>query len=252
MDLLFHRNWRQARAGFKEVLSKRPSSFALAGLAASHIAEGRMQEAMECAWDAWRLSPLVHSLGAFFCWVLYLNGDFDQVLDLVAQIRSGGGDGALVTTVEALALIQASKVSTNLGRLATTAADFPQNHTLQGILGYVHGISGEKSEARSQYQRLARCSATNLKSNGYALAIICVGLGKMHEAIDWLESAYAEGSLWSLGLGADPMLRVFAGDPRFERLVGKIGAATQCRAESSFRGRAAHRILDGPLLAGNL
>jgi len=252
MDLLCHRNWRQARAGFKEVLSKRPSSFALAGLAAVHIAEDRMQEALECAWEAWRLSPLVHSLGAFFCWAVYLSGDFDQVLDLVAQIRSGGGDGALVTTVEALALIQVSKVPENICRLEKASADFPQNHTLQGILGYAHGISGEKNKARSQYERLVHGSESNSKSNGYARAIVCMGLGKNQEAISSLESAYAEGTLWSLGLRSDPMLRVFAGDPRFHRLVGKIGVATHCRVESSFEGQAAHRLSEGTLLAENL
>ena len=40
IDMLYNRNWRQARAGFEEILSKRPTSFALAGMAAMHIAEG--------------------------------------------------------------------------------------------------------------------------------------------------------------------------------------------------------------------
>jgi tetratricopeptide (TPR) repeat protein len=68
IDMLYNRNWRQARASFEEILSKRPSSFALEGLAAMNIAEGRILKAQECAWEAWRLNPLVGSLGAFLCW----------------------------------------------------------------------------------------------------------------------------------------------------------------------------------------
>ena len=121
IDLLYNRNWRLARASFEDILSKRPSSFALAGLAAMYVAEGRILKAQECAWEAWRLNPLVNSLGAFLCWCVYLSGDFQQVLDLVSQIRSGGGDGGLVTCVEALVLIQSDSVAEYIGRLEATS-----------------------------------------------------------------------------------------------------------------------------------
>ena len=63
IDMLYHFNWRQARAAFEEILSKRPSSFALGGLAAMYVAEGRILKAEERAWEAWRINPLVSSLG---------------------------------------------------------------------------------------------------------------------------------------------------------------------------------------------
>jgi serine/threonine-protein kinase len=251
IDMLYNRNWRQARAGFEDILSKRPSSFALAGLAAMHIAEGRIGEAQEYAWEAWRLNPLVYSLGAFLCWIVYLSGDFQHALDLAAQIRSGGGDGALVTTVEALVLIQDGPVSTNLGRLEKAATDYPQNHMLQGILGYAYGILGEESKAWKKHAYLAHCSETNRKSNGYALAIVSMGLGNSQEAIGWLETAYAEGTLWSLGIRSDPILRRFRGDARLERLVGKIGVTTQHRTEAGFQGLSSRPFLEGALVGEN-
>ena len=162
IDMLYNRNWRQAQASFEEILRKRPSSFALAGMAVMHIAEGRIPEALECAWQAWRLNPLVCSLGGLLCWIVYLSGDFQQVLDLAAQIRSGGGYGGLVTTVQALVLIQDGAVTANLSRLEKAASDFPQNRTLQGILGYAYAISGEKSKARKMQVSLAHGSETKL------------------------------------------------------------------------------------------
>lgn len=251
IDMLYSRNWRQARAGFEEVLRKRPSSFALAGMAAMCIAEGRILQAQECAWDAWRRNPLVCSLGGLLCWIAYLSGDFQLVLDLVAQIRAGGGDGGLVTAVEALVLIQNSSVAANLGRLEKSASDFPQNHTLQGILGYAYGISGEKNKARKTHAHLAHCSETNRKSNGYALAIVSMGLDNSQEAITWLEAAYAEGALWSLGFRSDPILRPLMSDPRFERLVSKIGVTTQYRAETSLEWRTSRPFLEDALVGEN-
>jgi tetratricopeptide (TPR) repeat protein len=248
IDLLYNRNWRQARAGFQELLSKHPSSFALAGLAAMHIAEGSLLKAQSCAWEAWELNPLVSSLGAFLCWAAYLGADYQQVLDLVSQIRSSGGDGSFVTAVESLVLIQNGSVTANLGRLEKATSEFPQNHTLQGILGCAYAISGEKGEARKKYAHLAHCSETNRKSNGYGLAIISIGLGNHQEAIGWLETAYAEGALWSLGFRSDPILKAFRGDPRFESLISKIGVPAHYRAEVGFSGLGTRSLLEGALL----
>ncbi len=251
IDMLYNRHWRQARAGFEGVLYKRPSSFALAGLSAMNVAEGRISEALKCAWEAWRLNPLVHSLGAFSCWAVYLSGDFQQALDMVTQIRFAGGDGNLLTTVEALMLIQEGSAQANLSRIEKAAADFPQNHMLQGILGYAYGVSGEKSKAWRKHSYLAHCSETNRKSNGYALAIVSMGLSDSQEAISWLETAYAEGTLWSLGFRSDPMLRIFKGDPRFERLASKIGAVAPCHAESAYPALVSHPFIEGALVVEN-
>jgi hypothetical protein len=251
IDLLYNRNWRQARASFEEILSKRPSSFALAGLAAMYIAEGRILKAQECAWEAWRLNPLVSSLGAFLCWCVYLSGDSKQVLDLVAQIRSGGGDGGVVTCVEALVMVQSDSVSEYIGRLEMAASDFPQNHTLQGILGFAYGVTGDTGKAKIMHAHLARCSESNRKSNGYALAIVSMGLGNLDEAIPSLEAAYAEGALWSLGFRSDPILKPLADDPRFLRLASRIGVSTQFRTVSTIQQSVPRSLLETVLVGDN-
>jgi tetratricopeptide (TPR) repeat protein len=251
IDLLYHRNWRRARAGFEEIARKRASSFALAGLTAMSIAEGRIAEAQSRAWEAWRLNPLVSSLGAFVCWTVYLTGDFQQVVDLSAQLRAGGGGGGFVSTVEGLALIQTSSIYRNLTRLERAAQEFPQNHTLQGVLGYAYGTLGEQKKAREKRAQLVDCSATRIKGNGYALALVSIGLNNNQEAISWLESAFAEGALWSLGFGSDPILRRFDGDSRFGRLIAKIGATPMCEPESGFEEGIPEEFLDGMLVGEN-
>jgi len=251
VDLLYHRNWRRARAGFEEIARKRPTSFALAGMTAMSIAEGRITEAHNSAWEAWRLNPLVSSLGAFVCWTVYLTGDFQQVLDLAAQMRSGGGGGGFVSTVEGLALIQSSSIAENLARLERAAEEFPQIQTLQGVLGYAYGAAGAQRKAREKRAQLADCSETRMKGNGYALALVSMGLNNNQEAITWLEAAFAEGSLWSLGFGSDPILQRYEGDPRFMRLVAKIGATAMYEQENGFRQAIPDVFLDGALVGKN-
>jgi hypothetical protein len=249
--MLYNRNWRQARASFEEILSKRPTSFAMEGMAAMYVAEGRILKAQECAWEAWRLNPLLGSPGAFLCWCVYLSGDFRQVLDLASQIRSGGGDGSFVTSVEALILIQNDSVRSSLSRLEKAASDFPQSGTLQGILGLAYGVIGETSKAKSIHAYLARCSESNRKSNGYALALVSIGLRNFEDAIAGLEAAYAEGALWSLGFRSDPILKPLAEDSRFERLVSKIGVSTPLQTVVAFTQPAPRSYLESVLVAGN-
>ena len=50
IDMLHNREWRQARAGFEEVLRRRPSSFARSGLALLQIVDGDIQGAQISAW----------------------------------------------------------------------------------------------------------------------------------------------------------------------------------------------------------
>jgi tetratricopeptide (TPR) repeat protein len=251
IDLLYHRNWRRARTGFEELARKRSSSFALAGMTAMSIAEGRIAEAQSSAWEAWRLNPLVSSLGAFVCWTVYLTGDFRQVMDLAAQMRSGGEGGGFVSTVEGLALVQSSSIATNLTRLESEAQEFPQNHTLQGVLGYAYGALGQQKKAREKRAQLVDCSEKRMKGNGYALALVSMGLNNNQEAITWLEAAFAEGALWSLGFGSDPILQRFDNDPRFGRLIAKIGATTMYEPESGFEGGIPEEFLDDVLLGEN-
>ena len=252
IDMLYHHNWRQARATFDEILSKRPSSFALAGLAALYIAEGRIPKAQECAWDAWRLNPLVSSLGGFLCWSVYLAGDFKQVLDLIAQIKAGGGDTGVSSIIEALVLIQSGSVPANLSRLEKAASDFPNNHTLQGILGYAYGLSNEIEKARNMHGSLVHWWETNRRSNGYPLALVSMGLGNHEDAIDWLEAACSEGTLWSLGFRSDPILKPLSNNPRFLRLVGKIGTSPSLPTISTFPQPSPRRYMESALVGENV
>jgi hypothetical protein len=66
-------------------------------------------------------------------------------------------------------------------------------------------------------------NAQKKRSNAYGMALLAVGLGNESEAIRWLETAFAEGSLWSLAFRSDPILIPLREDPRFQALLRKSG-----------------------------
>jgi hypothetical protein len=61
------------------------------------------------------------------------------------------------------------------------------------------------------------------RSNAYGMALLAMGLGNDFEAIRWLETSFAEGSLWSLALRSDPILNPLRGNARFQALLHRGG-----------------------------
>ncbi len=224
LDMLYRRNWNRARSGFEEVVSKRPSlSFARGGLALSRLADGNISEAVECAWDAWKVNPLVRSLGGTLCWCAYLNGEYQRTLDLAAQMQRGGVKGALTGFVEALTLAVYPHPAENVAQLEQAALEQPKNQLLHGVLGYVYGVTGQEEKARIKQTELTLWVENGRNRRGFPLALVYLGLGEEQEAISLLEAAYADGSVWSLGFRSDPILRSLRGRPAFEHLLSKIG-----------------------------
>lgn len=126
LNLIYERNWRQARAGSDEVFWKQPHRpFALAGMAMLHIAEGDLESASHCAWKAWMQNSQVRSLGSLVCWYKYLQGEHEQGLESVAQVRGSGGCGAMIGAIESLFLIHAGTAAANVKRIVEIASDFP-------------------------------------------------------------------------------------------------------------------------------
>jgi tetratricopeptide (TPR) repeat protein len=223
IDLLYDRELWRARAGFGEVLSKRPSSsFARVGLAMSSLAIGDVEDAIENSWEAWQLDPLAASLRGILCWCVYLRGDLGRVFDLVGQLRGLEDNGISAGAIEALALAQ--DIPKNISRLEFAAQIQPNNDFLHGVLAYSYGVLGKEHQAREECEFLRRRTEYGKTTRSYPRAVAALGIGDERQAISCLEAACFQGSIWSLGLGLDPILRSLRGNPEFEKLLRSIGS----------------------------
>jgi DNA-binding winged helix-turn-helix (wHTH) protein/tetratricopeptide (TPR) repeat protein len=88
--------------------------------------------------------------------------------------------------------------------------------------GYVHGVSGNPAEARRDLANL-QMQARDRFVTAYGVALVQAGLGDTDAAFAWLENAFAERSHWLVWLRLDPRWDSIRGDPRFERLVARMG-----------------------------
>lgn len=115
------------------------------------------------------------------------------------------------------------------GRLAEATAELeaarrrnPNSPILGGAMAYVYALSGRTREAGAALQQLlARPSEAYLPA--YWIAVAYVGMGDAPRALDWLERGYAQGDGWLLNVNTDPVFEPLHGEPRFRRLIEKMG-----------------------------
>ncbi|MGB6687365.1 MAG: hypothetical protein WBE76_05940 [Terracidiphilus sp.] len=222
LQMIRERKWESAREGFDQVLIRqRRSSFALCGRALLHVVEGNLQDALRRLQEAWRQNTLAPISSAFFCWVQYLAGDYEQALDTIAHSRAGGDNSLLSTEIEALVSMQPGPVAPLLKRLEAVAGANPQSKILQGALGYAYATSDQPNRAQEVLRNLQKLKS----APSYPLAVVLMGLGERHQAASCLKASFAEGSLWSLGLRFDPIFQPLHGDLRFDSLLRKLPPA---------------------------
>ena len=90
------------------------------------------------------------------------------------------------------------------------------------LYGHALAVSGDAAGARKALAELQHLAQSRYVSSLY-FAAIYTGLGENSTAIDWLERAYKEHNDRLVYLGVDPVADPLRSDPRFVRLLGRIG-----------------------------
>lgn len=94
--------------------------------------------------------------------------------------------------------------------------------TLHAYLGYIQALAGNKEEARRSLAWLEEYSKRN-RVSGYSIALIHVGLGEKNQALRSLESALEQRDNWIIWLGVNREWDDLRPDPRFQKILSKIG-----------------------------
>jgi TolB-like protein/DNA-binding winged helix-turn-helix (wHTH) protein/Tfp pilus assembly protein PilF len=89
-------------------------------------------------------------------------------------------------------------------------------------IGHVAGVAGQREEARQALNQLFSLSKQKYVTP-YGVALVYAGLGEKEQAFEWLNKAYDERSHWLVWLKLDPRWDNLRPDPRFAKLVRRIG-----------------------------
>src|SRR5467141_5246055 len=219
-------DWRNAQIEFDRAIELNPNlawayeiyAWFLGGL-------GRLDEAIAKDKKAIELDPLNSFFQAALAYFLYHARRYD---DAIVQIK------------KTLELDPASTLGRHFlgccllwkGDTAGAIAEFQRSKIMvtgawyQGLLGYAHAISGDRSKAEQILRELEQM-AKRQYVNSTAFADIHLGLGEKEKALDWLAKSYEdqESACWYLKV--DPIYDSVRNEPRFQALLQKVFGETK-------------------------
>jgi tetratricopeptide (TPR) repeat protein len=238
-QLVYERNFPEARKEFEKALHLR------SGYATAHqfygyylTAMGKLDEAIaerKKALELDPISPLLHSaLGEAY----YHARRFDVTIEQ--------NKGALeLDPSYAIALVNIGRAYEQMGMHPQARAAFqriltaaPEDPAILSLMGHECAVSGDKVEANKILAKLTDISKKKYVPAIY-FAVVYIGLDRKDDAFRWLDKAYEERCEYLVYLGSEPLADPLRSDPRFSRLLNRIGlnpataAAVKLRDSSS-------------------
>ncbi len=186
------------------------------------VAVGRSNEAEEQTRLAQRLDPFSPIVQSHFGFIYYFAHRYDDV------VANGQKTLRLYPTTFAarrymgLAYTQKGMYQEAIDELQKAVTGSNGSPIIKSELGNAYAVSGKKEEAQSVLDELLRLSEERYISP-YYIAMVYVGLGDADKAFEWLDKAYDDHADYLVYLKVDPRFDSLRSDPRFEKLLQKIG-----------------------------
>ena len=185
-------------------------------------AQGRFAEAISEIKRAQEINPLSLMDASIGGWTYYHARRYENAIDEVKRAHEMDrtfGNGYLILS---LAYEELGDHDTAI-QMARTAQEYMEGSALPlWSLGYALGRAGKREEAQAVADRLKMLSAEIYISNYYQ-ALVYTGLGDRERAFAFLEAACDERDEWLLWLGTEPKLDDLRSDPRFDKLLKRVG-----------------------------
>jgi len=215
-------DWQEAENEFKRAFELNPKYATAHQWYALQIAGmGRTDEAIREIKRAQELDPLSLIANVNAGWIYYFARQFDQAIEqdrksLEMDPNFARGHWAISEPLE-----QEQRYDEAIAELQK-ARQLDETPIMLALLGHVYAVSGKRTEARKIIDELNDLSK-RMYVDPYFLAEIYVALGERDQALQALDSAYAQRSSWLVWLKVEPKFDQLRGDPRFKDLVRRVG-----------------------------
>jgi TolB-like protein/Flp pilus assembly protein TadD len=231
-QLVYEWNLPEARKEFERALQLRP------GYATAHqfygyylTAMGKSDEAITERKKAVELDPISPLLNSALGEAYYHARRFDVTIEQNKKALE-------LDPSYAIALVNIGRAYEQMGmhqqardafQKILTAA--PEDPAILALMGHEYAVSGDKVNANKTLAKMTEVSHRKYVPAIY-FAVVYIGLKRKDDAFRWLDKAYDERCEYLVYLGTEPLADPLRGDPRFSRLLTRIGlnAATNVAA----------------------
>ncbi len=224
-------NWGVAETHYRRALELNP------GYATAHhfLADdclavvGRLEEALEEIDIARQLDPLSSIISEGRGFVLMLQRRYDEAERHYRALSQADPGFFKAHTSLGRTLLQMGRYPEAiecLNRGRALSGDVP---SILGAIGQAYGLSGRADEARQHLGELT-AMANNRYVPSSTFALIHTGLGENEQALEWLEKGVEQREMPMISLGYHPAYDSLRGEPRFARLLQRIGLGDSPKA----------------------
>ncbi|NIM50704.1 MAG: protein kinase [Gemmatimonadales bacterium] len=216
-------DWHGAELCFTRALELSPNHpTALHSYAEYLAARGRLDDALEMVSQAREVDPLSLTINAGLGWVHYFGRRYDEALQRFEQTLALDPDYVFLHWFLGQAYMMKEMWEDAISVLRRGMVSSGGHPGMAAYLGHACARSGNRDEALRLRGELEERAVHGYVPADY-MGVVCMGLGQVDEAFEWLEKACDERALHMVFLGVDPLYDCVRSDSRFAALLGKIG-----------------------------
>ncbi len=216
-------NWQLAEREFRRAIALNPSYATAHQWYAEHLMWlGRFDEALRESERARELDPQSLIIAADNGAILYFSRDYDRAIEKLRSVLNLDPQVGRAHLIVDAYLVR--------GRFADALADLDQDTSARlnpwtlGLRAEVYGRAGQPALAQRALRALVAATKRD-PVRAWLFFQAYLGMGDKEAALTWLERAYAEHDNAMTTLKVDPLLDPLRGDPRFQRLLVRVGLA---------------------------
>jgi len=200
-----------------------------AGYSSAHLwyghclfAQHRLDDAARAMRQALQLDPLSVPCNLGVGWSLYYARRFDEAIAQHCKTLE-------IVPHLPMVLYELGLSYQNRGNYDQALQAYQRGYDLSGgeaasrmLLAHVFALMGRPAEARQHLHELEDQAARQYVPSLY-IAFVHAGLGDRDAAFAWFDKAYDERCNYLVYLGVEPSLDPMRGDPRYHRLMRRVG-----------------------------
>ena len=220
--LYFEWNWERADREFQRALTLNPSYPTAREWYSLYLAAvGRLEDARAQVRRAMELDPLSAPITSTAGWIAHYAGRQDEAESLLRAALA-------MDSLNPIAHLYLGRVYQFQGRNRAAIAEYQATGRLRqwvptiAGMGNLAGTMGDLGQARHVLGELDSLSRSQFVT-AYGVALVYAGLGDPDRAFQWLNKAVDQRTHWLVWLNRDQRWNSIRGDPRFARLVRRVG-----------------------------
>jgi TolB-like protein/Flp pilus assembly protein TadD len=223
-SLHFDWDWEQSEREFQKALSLNPNyAPAHQYYAFSLMPLGRTEEALAEIDRARELDPLEMMIQAHKGWLLRCARRTGEAIEMLEEAVQNEPQSLPAHLYLGIAYSAARVPEGAIAELETSAALSGRTSAILLNLGIAYAIAGRSEQARGIIAELHHIREIGSIAPFYWEALIHAVIGKPDDALDCLERSADLRENWAIWLNVEPLLDPLRSEPRFQRLLQRIG-----------------------------